>query len=359
MCGIAGYAKTPSGQTRSQMRTVRKISKSLLNSIAERGKDSTGIAMLSENSEPIIHKTLRSSDELVKSKAYSKIANQHRGDTSICMMHTRYSTMDRKNIRQSDAHPFAIGKTIGSHNGIVYNFDSLDQEHKGLYPVDSQYIFHYIEQEDNLQSALDKIYGDYAISWVKNSNRVLNLLHEGGRDLAMAYWKEARVLFYASRPEYLNKALVQSRINAKIFEAKHDTHYVYNVDKFSTQQSGCERTLVDTRVLEAEYGYSYGNYGNCSIDGGWVYEAVDCVECNMKVDKFDVIVEDGKYTCLDCEFINKGLDEKALYGLECSFCKDIGDVLHRDGKEYICDTCVESPMREEVDYGYEQYGFFD
>ncbi len=359
MCGIAGYAKTPNGQTRSQMRTVRKISKSLLNSIAERGKDSTGIAMLSENSEPIINKTLTSSDKLVKSSKYSNIANQHRRNTSICMMHTRYSTMDRNNIRESEAHPFAIGKTIGSHNGIVYNFDSLDKEHKGLYSVDSQYIFHYIEQEDNLQSALDKIYGDYAISWTKNSNRVLNLLHEGGRDLAMAYWKEARVLFYASRPEYLDRAFTQYTVNAKIFEAKHSTHYVYNVDKFSTQASGCKTTKVDTRALENEYGYSYTNYGSCSIDGGWVYEAVDCIECNMKVDKFDVVVENGKYTCLDCEFINKGLDEKALYGLECSFCKDIGDVLHRDGKDYVCDTCVESPMREEVDYGYGQYGYFD
>ena len=65
MCGIAGYAKTPNGQTRSQMKTIRKISKSLLNSIAERGKDSTGVAMLSESLEPIIHKTLTSSDKLV------------------------------------------------------------------------------------------------------------------------------------------------------------------------------------------------------------------------------------------------------------------------------------------------------
>ena len=359
MCGIAGYAKTPNGQTRSQMKTIRKISKSLLNSIAERGKDSTGVAMLSESLEPIIHKTLTSSDKLVKSSKYSKIENQHRIDTSICMMHTRYSTMDRNDIRESDAHPFAIGKTIGSHNGMVYNFDSLDKKHDSLYPVDSQYIFHYIEHEDNLQSALDNIYGDYAISWVKNSDRVLNLLHEGGRDLAMAYWKEARVLFYASRPEYLNKALVESRVSALVLDAKHDTHYVYNVDKFSTKASGCKQIKVDTRALEDEYGYSYNNYGNYKIDGGWVYESVDCIECNQNVDKFDVIVDNGKYTCLDCEFITKGLDEKALYGLECSFCKDIGDVMHRDGKEYICDTCVESPMREEVDYGYGQYGYFD
>ena len=310
MCGIAGYAKMPEAQTKSQLRAIRKISKSLLNSIAERGKDSTGIAMMSETREPTIYKTLTSSDKLVKSLSYSKIANHHRRDTTICLMHTRFSTMDRNDIRQNDAHPFSIGNTIGMHNGIIYNHDELDKKHASKYRVDSQYLLHYINQEDDIQNALDEIVGDYAVSWVKNSNSVLNLLHEGGRDLAMLYWKEAKVLFFASRIEYLKSAVSKYRINSKPYEAKIDTHYVYDVYKFSDTSSNVTKTIVESN--------------------------------------------------LDCEFITKGLDEKVLdYGMSCEFCSDMQDVVHRHQNHYYCDYCLEFTQQEEQDYVYEQHRIFN
>lgn len=358
MCGIAGYAKMPEAQTKSQLRAIRKISKSLLNSIAERGKDSTGIAMMSETREPTIYKTLTSSDKLVKSLSYSKIANHHRGDTTICLMHTRFSTMDRNDIRQNDAHPFSIGNTIGMHNGIIYNHDELDKKHAGKYRVDSQYLLHYINQEDDIQNALDEIVGDYAVSWVKNSNSVLNLLHEGGRDLAMLYWKEAKVLFFASRIEYLKSAVSKYRINSKPYEAKIDTHYVYDVYKFSDTSSNVTKTLVDSNRNGDQYGYGF-NYGSCSYIPSSI-DMVTCVECKQKVDKFDVIKEDDKYTCLDCEFITKGLDEKVLdYGMSCEFCSDMQDVVHRHQNHYYCDYCLEFTQQEERDYVYEQHRIFN
>ena len=368
MCGIAGYAKTPYGQNRSQLRKLRKISKSLLSDIAERGRDSTGVAILTEKQEPIVFKTLTGADRLVTTDEYSKIVNEHRADTSICMMHTRFATEGAVTV--GNAHPFVIGNTIGTHNGIIYNYKDLHRSNGEMYEVDSKYLFHFVDIEDKLQGALDEIYGDYAMAWVKESKTTLNLLHEGGRDLALAYWKEARVLLYASKKEYLERALKKHRVNAVVHNATHDMHYVYDVHKFSTQASHSTKNKIVSNILSSKYlpkkttyhgygtyygGYQIDNYGAVeeydttdSSDLDW--DVVYCESCNEEVCAVDVVKNGDRYTCIDCEVMNNKLDPKIQdFGFECNFCGDYTDIAIKEGEYYYCEDCMDSPLvREEV-----------
>jgi predicted glutamine amidotransferase len=376
MCGIAGYAKTPYGQTKSQLKTLRKISKSLLSDIAERGRDSTGVAMLTRDGEPIVFKTLTGADRLVSSSEYSKIVNEHRADTTICMMHTRFAT--EGDVTVANAHPFVVGNTIGTHNGIIYNYKDLHKSNGEMYEVDSKYLFHFVNEREKLQDALDEIYGDYAIAWIKESKTELNLLHEGGRDLALAYWREARVLIYASTKKYLEKALKKYRVDAVVHEAKNDIHYAYDVDKFSTQSSHSEKSKINSNILSSKYAlesnnygrygtnyggyqlhdYDYSDYLGASKDSDLVWDVVYCESCNDEVYAVDVVKDGDKYTCVDCEVANNNLDPKIQdYGFECNFCGDYADTVIRDAEYYFCETCMDSPLiREEVniDHVYDQ-----
>jgi predicted glutamine amidotransferase len=351
MCGLAGFAKTPNEQSRHQMRKVRKISKSLLKSIADRGKHSTGVSVISEKDEPIIYKTLQSSDVFVDSPEYNKISNEYRKDTSICMLHTRHATEGDVTVR--NAHPFVVGSTIGAHNGMIYNHEDIDEKHKELYEVDSQYLFHFINDNESLQKALDEIYGDYALSWIKNSKTELNLLHEGGRDLAVAYWKKAKVLFYASTKEHLKKALSTYGVKAYIYDVTIDTHYVYDVYKFSSESTNAKTSKIESNTLEynytpfkSYYGYNaYDYYGQSDFDSSEFVDyskRVICMHCNKMTEHIDLIKYGEEYSCLDCEVDRSRLENKVKdVGLDCCICGDYADIARREGDYYYCENCYE------------------
>tara|TARA_R110000737_G_scaffold203215_2_gene222333 strand:- start:399 stop:1463 length:1065 start_codon:yes stop_codon:yes gene_type:complete len=329
------------------MRQVRKISKSLLKSIAERGKHSTGVSVVSEEKEPIIYKTLKSSDVFVETSQYSQVSNEYRYDTSLCILHTRHATEGEVSVR--NAHPFVVGNTIGVHNGMIYNHEDIDEKHKEMYEVDSQYLFHFINENDSLQKALDEIYGDYALAWIKNSKTKLNLLHEGGRDLAIAYWKDARVLFYASTKEYLKKALSENGVKANVYNVKIDTHYVYDVYKFSSKGTNCEYNKIESNTLEYNYTplksyYGYDSYSYFDSEGNEGYydygDRVNCMHCNKTTEYIDIIKHGDKYSCLDCEVDNNHLENRVKdVGLDCCICGDYAEVARRESSHYYCEGC--------------------
>jgi len=73
--------------------------------------------------------------------------------------HVRYATMGAKN--DDNAHPYEVGRIIGSHNGQIRNSWSLDKKHKRDVKVDSQHIFlHLAERKD-----MTELRGYGAVQW--------------------------------------------------------------------------------------------------------------------------------------------------------------------------------------------------
>lgn len=359
MCGIFGIAKQKNAQTEYQAKQLERTLTKLTALSVVRGGDSTGIAFVSSGKNPMIFKSLKKSSNLVKHRDWSRIVEQLTPETSVVLGHTRLKTTGK--ISLDNAHPFHIGSVIGTHNGIIYNHEDISVNKKEVYQVDSQAMFALFDSNDNLQECLDEIYGDYALAWTRDNKDILYLLKQDGRPCYFGYWKEARVLLYASQKDILEEAIKGTEISIKIVELTNDALYIIDTSKFNSKMNFTKK-LYETNTIASnymvDYGYSYGgNYGykglnsyNNSYSGN--HKSIDCDECNKPTEWWDVIydADSGKNTCLDCEYLNKRIARKDWeHGLDCGWCGDFADNPVKVSGYYLCRNCHEYETVDVID----------
>lgn len=63
---------------------------------------------------------------------------------STLMAHTRHATTGE--VTEVNSHPFQIGVVLGAHNGMVYNHADLNAKYGRACTVDSQHLFHNINE---------------------------------------------------------------------------------------------------------------------------------------------------------------------------------------------------------------------
>jgi len=74
--------------------------------------------------------------------------------------HTRYATMGKHD--QEHAHPFACGRIIGSHNGVIMNVDDLDTQCGRDVKVDSEHIILHLAE----RRSMEELEGYGAVEWI-------------------------------------------------------------------------------------------------------------------------------------------------------------------------------------------------
>lgn len=379
MCGIFGFAKREDWQSETQMTRINDTLTYLAYNSVVRGQDSTGISIFSGD-ESATYKTLKASDELVCSKEWDNIVDTITPKTTVAMGHVRLATQGE--ITTRNAHPFQIGSVVGAHNGIIMNHEEVCEKINKSVEVDSEVIFGLINRKESIQEALDLIYGDYAISWVKDNPHTINLLHEKGRPLYTAYWKKARCLFWASTFQILSESLREAGLQIKVSHLPIDV-----VHSFDTREFWKEANPETEKVVSNAGGYwgyksKYGSYGvskrnynrssygyvknqclycweltynpdkicsNCQgyssfggntlkldSDGNWSANCEDCKQKKM----YDELVWIGRaYSCHECIAWN---DEKS--GCICDYCGDDvweGEIVEVDGYK-VCSYCDET-----------------
>ena len=229
MCGIFGFAKTSDKQNDNQLEILKRLLTELTDESSIRGTDSTGFSIMNPDTR-YTFKTLMDSSELVDSDDWSTILNKIDRQTTIAMGHVRLATTG--SVKLENAHPFNIGDVTGAHNGIIHNYNEVASSMGKPSPdVDSQVLFQSLNR-NHMSKAFENIDGDFAITWVKDSNRKLHIARESGRPMVVSYWKKARVLFWASTYKIMSDAMTRAGLRLPIHNVPKDFIYTYDTDMF-------------------------------------------------------------------------------------------------------------------------------
>ena len=255
MCGIYGIAKSPTPYTNKQLKVVKKVLREMAVDSESRGAHSSGIAKVGANTR--IYKSLLPSSKFVDTKEYHDAVSSLKTDSYILLGHTRFATEGA--IVKSNAHPFRVGDVVGAHNGCVYNISEMQTKLDKQCPVDSQLIFKSLNDNDNIQEAVQNFDADFALSFVKKNPMKLYLTREENRPLYVAYVPSFKTLFYASEDSFVEDALVKNGINdVDVYSLNKNTLYAFDTAKFDDIKTNVEKTKFkyDSRV----YHYGINNY---------------------------------------------------------------------------------------------------
>ena len=308
MCGIFGYAKQQNAQNDNQIEMLRDVLTYLADESVIRGTDSTGISMISPSNRRTFKATAPSS-EVVSHEAWkSNILDRVDRDSTIAIGHVRLAT--HGSVTKRNAHPFEIGEVIGAHNGVIYNYNKLAEKYNKSIEVDSEIIFASLNLH-SMEKALEELEGDYAVSWIKESNKILHLARESSRPLCVAYWKKARVLLWASTEDIMNRSLKRAGLSLKYVNLKSEVIYTFDTDKFDNKSNPTrDKFEAKDKPIYSSTATTLGVHGLSSWTDtyyddyygvGDVKKEIKCEMCTKKFPRDGVIeVEYDTHVCLDC-----------------------------------------------------------
>jgi predicted glutamine amidotransferase len=351
MCGIFGFAKKHNSQNDNQILILRRILTNLADESVVRGQDSTGVSVITPDDRRTFKATYPSS-ELIRHETWkSNILERVTRDTTIVIGHVRYATHGAISTR--NAHPFEIGEVIGAHNGVIYNYNKIADKYGKEVEVDSEVIFASLNRNDK-RIAFEDLSGDFAVSWIKESNEILHLARELSRPICVAYWKKAKVLLWASTLNIMSKALKRSGLKIKYRALEADYIFSFNTSKFGDKPDFDKIEFESMSQWGSESygswgGHSYGT-GDIAYTGGAnpVYSGSQGPEDAYKppVTKtdydYDYLKKDGdRDRCEICDIWYPSGDIKKM-GVDFKVCEDCYD----DVRE--CQWCGDYRFQDEL-----------
>jgi len=331
MCGIFGFAKQSGHQTDKQLDMLKEVLTELADESSIRGTDSTGMSIIQPNSRKT-YKTLLDSSSLVDTGDWTELLDDITKDTTIAIGHVRLATHGV--IKTRNAHPFHVGDVVGAHNGIIHNYNKVASSLGKEVEVDSQVIFASLNRH-KMSKAFEDIDGDFAITWIKDSNSTIHLARESGRPMSVAYWKKARILFWASTDAILEMSMTKAGLRLPIENVKADFIHSYDTNKF-TNKANEETEEFYTMSQWNRYTpsvYSYGGYewkGSISSESaacelspspaskliGEMPETDLCEACMEWLPIEEVEIVNGRSICIDCEYGDNTIPYYALTNKE-------------------------------------------
>lgn len=270
MCGIFGFAKSQKVLSGLAVHQIQGMVLDLAVLNESRGKDGTGLALLSP-SELSVFKEASPVSDLLGKKRFKSVVRRINSETLICLGHTRLATVG--SVRNEHCHPFVSEDFVGVHNGHFLNREDLLKKYKksAQTPVDSEAIFRVLDGEKRLTGVVSKLKemsGDFALGFAHLENPFnLYLIRNEERPLHVAYVKPLETLFWSSERKHLEYGLVRNDLEAKVYELQEDHLYSADVRQFNGKSNMSKQpcrieppkwqTAVEEDFQPGEQGYLF------------------------------------------------------------------------------------------------------
>ena len=199
MCGIVAVM----GQPNDKMRFMFEL---LLSVSILRGKDSTGVAAI-ENNSSVIVKSVGWPLELIRSEEYKNKIMKNTKKSFCYIGHNRAATIGR--ITKENAHPFMYDDVILVHNGTLR--EHIKPLSNKKFKTDSQSITFAIN-ENGIEWTWEHL--DGAASLVYYNKNKLHIITNGERPLFFTTTKGSNLLIVASESWMIRS--VCKRLNVKL-----------------------------------------------------------------------------------------------------------------------------------------------
>lgn len=237
MCGIYGWQLQEGAVKKSQLNIIAAV---LASENDRRGGDSWGLTYLDHK----IPQTSRGLGLISKGTKAYRVA-----ECRQVMAHTRRASTGAVTVE--NAHPFQIGKVIGAHNGVIYNYADLNKKYGRSCPVDSMHIFHHLKDRLDLQD----LRGWGAIEYLKTDEPTAVYLGKFDQgELAIRgigkRMKDSIGLVWSSEARALEKAL--SLAGVRSFEYKVEKQTLYKAIKGMLHQAGILPVSTSTTLTADE-----------------------------------------------------------------------------------------------------------
>jgi glucosamine 6-phosphate synthetase-like amidotransferase/phosphosugar isomerase protein len=235
MCGIVGIAtKQNNGFTNAEGDMFRDM----LYLDAFRGWDSTGVFGVDKNGSVQIHKEASEAAQFIKTKEFKEFKSSIVSRGLFAVGRKRAAT--RGEINDRNAHPFNIDdKIVLVQNGTWHG------DHKKVKDteVDTEALAHIIADNEDVETALQKVQAAYSLCWFNTATNSLYLVRNSMRPMWMAETMSGTIV-WASEPGFIQLAAMRNTITLKEKPVLLDEHVLV---KFEIKNNNwvCTKTKVN------------------------------------------------------------------------------------------------------------------
>jgi predicted glutamine amidotransferase len=247
LCGLCGVARHPSG---AKGELAKQIAQTLLLRNQSRGRHATGFAMMQQGQDSdraVIWKKAVEASKVVPSAPFRSAYDEMSDETIVLIGHTRNATQNNAHEDRA-AHPFRMGKVVGAHNGVIYNWreveKTLREKMKGeqyeTFCNDSQAAFAALDHWKDPVRATDELDGWFALTWLRG--KYLLMCRTQNIELNAAYVGEMKALFWSSERTVLDDTLKSAGLTGyDLWTLKPNTIYRYDPMEFTAESANGER----------------------------------------------------------------------------------------------------------------------